>query len=518
MFNFKKTKKTTKENNQVDKTGGKLSVEMHTMKDDLVASQKNAETDVSANDLQKMSSKTGENSPFLNIDSNAKTEPEPAPSIEKVEIISSKANKNASDLTYSEETLSSVDKNIFSAKKKRQSGGNVPGSNLDDGEHQSNGVGKERKKPKTKLDILIERLSALKRKRSKKNKSSHALEKSMDFDKRKGVSAVKRRVVVMFLLVLLMAIVFGGGYYGWKKNYWAEIVELVQLQKISDLVKFGNNFKGDGRDDTKTKNVSEEYKKYTFSDDVNYIIVSEDNFNVAGIKKIIQEKMSKMVIDDSRVVKFILVDQDAVRLTFTEFSNAFGIDFDASITKDIEDNFSLFLFKGSDGEKRISLVLDISSPKIIDSMRRNESNIISAIEPIFFQENVDATNKVFNDSEYRGYKVRYINFSQNPNLSIDYIVTEKNLIIATSKKSGRLILDRLIDESENEDVVKGDIENNNNNDTSENQIIDSTVTTDGDIANNQDDDEVWGDSSQGVIEPENDSSDNDEEETVIIVD
>jgi len=119
----------------------------------------------------------------------------------------------------------------------------------------------------------------------------------------------------------------------------------------------------------------------------------------------------------------------------------------SDIARSLDDDFTVFLFKDADNSGRMSLLVKIKNigADMETVMRRNENVLISSLEPLFLDK-VDTTGKLFSDSEYNGHKIRYVNLKQEPNISVDYSVLGEYLMIATSKKSGRLIMDEFDNE------------------------------------------------------------------------
>jgi hypothetical protein len=63
------------------------------------------------------------------------------------------------------------------------------------------------------------------------------------------------------------------------------------------------------------------------------------------------------------------------------------------------------------------------------------------LKPLLLGET--ASNPVkFNDSKYNSYSIRYFNLNAD-GTSIDYSVTPSYLVIGTSMKAGRVILDKI---------------------------------------------------------------------------
>jgi hypothetical protein len=91
---------------------------------------------------------------------------------------------------------------------------------------------------------------------------------------------------------------------------------------------------------------------------------------------------------------------------------------------------------------RLGLALETSQPQAAKAvMQKNEIGLTSLLKPLFL-ENVSLPESAsFKDSTYKNNQVRYLNLDQAKAYSIDYAVTPTHVIIATSKDTGRAIID-----------------------------------------------------------------------------
>ena len=508
MFGLKKQKQLNKK--QTD-TEDNMSVSgIHTMADDLNNNaDKSADNSFADSDnvAEKGNSnkKSSPSGPFLNIDSNAKDEPEPNPSIEKVEIISSYANKNPNNLHYDEKTLSSVKKNVVdnAGKKDNTSDGN----NIENTDTAGISSGNsKRMSSDRKADILMKKLRALKAKKMLANKKRYGKDLESLGNRRKNVHSYSKKALLI-IVVVIIAIVLGGGFYLYvsARNSGLGLTEFLNNKKelVLNYLKIKTSVAPDSKKQQNFQTDDNKSKKSELSDKTNYMIISTNNLNSEGIKDAIEKEFDKIKANDENIYKFVLVDDNAVKLTFTEFSNAIGLRLNTDIGGKLGDEFYLFLFRDNDNSKRVSLVIKTTNPNMADIMRRNENVLVSMFAPLFFADDIKTSGHLFKSSEYKGYKVRYVNLKQNPNISIDYALINDYLMIATSKKSGRLIIDKMISDLKNEE---DDIWSNN-----ENKNIDN-----GNQNNSANDVDSSNNSDSAVIEPqsENESSaidsDNDE--------
>jgi len=92
----------------------------------------------------------------------------------------------------------------------------------------------------------------------------------------------------------------------------------------------------------------------------------------------------------------------------------------------------------------VSLKNSTSTSQLAQSLRDLEALMPQSLKALLFE----AKNQIpgvpaFNEAIYKGVTIRYINLP-GPNLSLDYAILNKQLLIATSKESMLAAIDRLL--------------------------------------------------------------------------
>ena len=97
--------------------------------------------------------------------------------------------------------------------------------------------------------------------------------------------------------------------------------------------------------------------------------------------------------------------------------------------------------------KRILLVLDISEKEgLQEALSVWENQMAQDLAPLlFFGKNTPAAeNTLYQENFYRGAFIRYLNFPQ-PDLSLDYLIVDQMLVLATSRESTFAIIDKIME-------------------------------------------------------------------------
>lgn len=253
---------------------------------------------------------------------------------------------------------------------------------------------------------------------------------------------------LFFIIILLLG---AGGYYLWSSkseglsDSFAGIGKLISLNKEDDA----SNSTNSESDSVDTINDLSDNKN-EFSDKANFMVLGDEDSNFEGIGRTIANKFAEMEKYKGRQLEFLVVDKNNKPIIFNDFADKFKITLSSEITGSLaSDNFSLFLYQDKN-IKRIGLVMAIKNKDSLKTaLTKNEKRLIKDFNSLFLYEKPDTEliSKDFSQSEYNGNFIRYANLNKSLNLSLDYSISGEYLVVATSKDSGRLIVDKIASES-----------------------------------------------------------------------
>ncbi|MDD5590118.1 MAG: hypothetical protein PHQ47_03010 [Candidatus Portnoybacteria bacterium] len=112
------------------------------------------------------------------------------------------------------------------------------------------------------------------------------------------------------------------------------------------------------------------------------------------------------------------------------------------------ENYTLFLYyqrsETDPVQTRLGLIIRNQDMSAFNNyLKDEEPNLPKTLEPMLMERLQDSSGAVFNDNNYRGIPIRYVNFPDS-SLSIDYALWENNwLLITTSKESIYAALDKI---------------------------------------------------------------------------
>lgn len=177
----------------------------------------------------------------------------------------------------------------------------------------------------------------------------------------------------------------------------------------------------------------------------NYLSIDIENADSPKIKEVIntysQDVSNKNVVSP---VEFIITDKKNTPVNFDVFASKIGITLPADVTTNFENSFSLFIYNDN-GKARLGLALDLKDATEENTQKallKNESALVPGLKPIFSVSNYTVDEKkIFSTSSYGGAEIRYLNIISPEELSVDYTILQKKLLIGTTKQGIRSIID-----------------------------------------------------------------------------
>lgn len=143
------------------------------------------------------------------------------------------------------------------------------------------------------------------------------------------------------------------------------------------------------------------------------------------------------------IYEFTIVDSNNNPVVFPIFAAAVKANISPALLDKLEENFSIFFYNDS-GDIHLALNTTITDKNaVIAEMLKEEKNITTDASFLFLEPLPKTTIGNFGQGSYNGISTKYLNISEQPPLSIDYAITDSNLIIGTSKYTLRAVLDKL---------------------------------------------------------------------------
>jgi hypothetical protein len=175
----------------------------------------------------------------------------------------------------------------------------------------------------------------------------------------------------------------------------------------------------------------------------NYWIIPIESMTADAMTKIISDKASEAKgLASGELAEFYVTDSKNNPVSFSAFSILAGIILPSQIYDSLEDSFSFYFYNDSDNIRTGISVKTKNSDKIVPIMSGAEKTLPANLKPLFLGLGNTGKAVEFSDSKYKDYSVRYYNINSTLN-SVDYSITKSYLVIGTSLKTGRAILDKV---------------------------------------------------------------------------
>lgn len=146
----------------------------------------------------------------------------------------------------------------------------------------------------------------------------------------------------------------------------------------------------------------------------------------------------------SSIYEFVPVDKDNNPIAFKTFATAFKINFPPTISDKLDKKISLFLYNDGGNIRpgfKIKIIPD-SKMALTTELVKEEKNLVNDISFVFLNYPIENTKATFSTSFYNTNEdlVRYLNLNSEKNISLDYTITNTEVIFGTSKDTLRKII------------------------------------------------------------------------------
>lgn len=174
----------------------------------------------------------------------------------------------------------------------------------------------------------------------------------------------------------------------------------------------------------------------------NYLTIDPTKTDKTKIKEMLSQYADKVASANiSSAVEFSVVDPQKSPVDFSTFAGKLNLTLSKPLSVQLEKSFSLFIYNDN-GKKRVGLAIDIKDESAVKkAMLQEEKLLAKEIEGLFLASQYKINSSKYFDSQYKDIAIRYSNITSPEDLSVDYAVSGKKLLIGTTKMTLRSILD-----------------------------------------------------------------------------
>jgi hypothetical protein len=248
--------------------------------------------------------------------------------------------------------------------------------------------------------------------------------------------------ILMTLIVFLIIGIAGlGGYYFWMTQNSQEVpVEQPSVVEAPAIP-----------EPTPTQIeepvvIAPPIEKYS-TEKPNYLSLDLANLSAEEIKTNISTVANEIKDKNNALVyEFTVVDSNNNPIAFPIFATAAKLNLAPTLLSSLGEDFSLFIYNDNDNI-RTGLSIAISRANILAAeLQKQEKTFVADASFLFLDAKPETSTGIFTITDYKNTALHYLNVNPQKNLSIDYAIVDSQLIIATSKNTGRALLDKLFKE------------------------------------------------------------------------
>jgi hypothetical protein len=261
------------------------------------------------------------------------------------------------------------------------------------------------------------------------------------------LSVVSGKTIGIFGTSILTLILFvGGAYYFWTtRNASTQYADSGAAAVDSPDSDVSPEEEASADDRQEEKNTETSSVPFFSADKPNYLPVPKESFTPSGIQKLLKDTSAQLTSSGIRTpIEFIVTDQENGPILLADFAKASDLSFPDQLLDSLNGKFSLYLYIDQ-GSARTGLLAEAKDGIVLKNiLLKEEPSLATKVKPLFLGDELQRASGAFGDSTYRGIPVRFLNVNEPKTLSVDYAVVNNKLVLATSKNTGRAILDYVV--------------------------------------------------------------------------
>lgn len=178
----------------------------------------------------------------------------------------------------------------------------------------------------------------------------------------------------------------------------------------------------------------------------NYLSIDINNLTSVQIKELLNSYAEEVKIAElTAPAEFIITNLQNNPVDFTTFSQKIGVTLSKKVLTNLEPAFSLFIFNDA-GNVRLGLaILTVNDTALKSALLSEEPLLAKNLEAILlFNTNHKFLTSAFEEVNYNGTIIRYQNIVSPEELSVDYALSNGQLLIGTTKNTMHAIVDKIV--------------------------------------------------------------------------
>ncbi|NTV41560.1 MAG: hypothetical protein HGA61_04810 [Candidatus Moranbacteria bacterium] len=254
------------------------------------------------------------------------------------------------------------------------------------------------------------------------------------------------RYKIMFSIIIFVIIVITGlGYLYYRHISATPVQEKTASNSPSVDIKTAELPK---KETTVVEPIIEKYS----ATKPNFFSIDPATISVEDIKSQLLKISDEIKIPAQSIpYEFLVVDKNNNPISLKSFTEITKINLSTSVFNKLSSDFSIYIFNDK-GNARLGLkIKTVGNDKasLLSEIIKQENTLVEDLNFIFLNTPTNNNRSSFTVSDYtfNNTIIRYLNVNNDKTLSIDYTVTDNELIIGTSKETLRKIYTKIQDQS-----------------------------------------------------------------------
>lgn len=180
----------------------------------------------------------------------------------------------------------------------------------------------------------------------------------------------------------------------------------------------------------------------------NYMMIDLANSDTSILKNTLSTFTEQVRASNiTTPVEFLLVDKENNPVAFAIFVEKLNLKLSPETLSDLGNKFSLFIHNDQ-SEMRLGLTVEVVNDiNLKNDLEKNEKALTENLKNLLIPMDYTFSPANFNTNIYNGIAIRYINATDAKDLSLDYAILNKQLVIGTSKLSTIAIIDKILNDA-----------------------------------------------------------------------
>ncbi len=249
--------------------------------------------------------------------------------------------------------------------------------------------------------------------------------------------------IVFFLIIIILGGVVGWFWFNGKSNMITNLLEKIgieiEIPVKNPIVNIQNRIKNNSNDNKESSTYSLISPNYIKIQSVSSA-VTDFSQSLKEITKVLEKE------NNSNLIPFIITTKDEKNLSFRAFATMINLTLSETIFSNLGNDFTIYAYRSpATLVTRFSIVIDSLDEMILEKeLKDYETKLVDSLKPLFIETLPSRSDIGFENSRYSSHAIRFFNFKDGTNKSIDYAIIDNKLFLSTSMETMHFLIDTIL--------------------------------------------------------------------------